>query len=114
MGRDIANGGLRHGQARLFFLDPEFKERSHWRPRVLELASSNQTAYVFLPLTLTILPFLYSSLLIHDRMGIEANSPTALMQVTVQSDWTDVVAEVLRLKSTGTFWVSCYKRGKEG
>ncbi|KAF9945489.1 Proteasomal ATPase-associated factor 1, partial [Mortierella alpina] len=44
-------------------------------------------------------------------MGIEANSPTALMQVTVQSDWTDVVAEVLRLNSTGTFWVSCYKRG---
>ncbi|CAO3569293.1 unnamed protein product [Mortierella alpina] len=44
-------------------------------------------------------------------MGIEANSPTALMQATVQLDWTDVVAEVLRLNSTGTFWVSCYKRG---
>ncbi|KAF9564994.1 hypothetical protein EC968_004293 [Mortierella alpina] len=44
-------------------------------------------------------------------MGIEANSPTTLMQVTVQSDWTDVIAEVLRLNSTGSFWVSCYKRG---
>ncbi|KAF9954222.1 Proteasomal ATPase-associated factor 1 [Mortierella alpina] len=44
-------------------------------------------------------------------MGIEANFPTALMQVTVQSDWTDVIAEVLRLNSTGTFWVSCYRRG---
>ncbi|GJJ69971.1 proteasomal ATPase-associated factor 1 [Entomortierella parvispora] len=44
-------------------------------------------------------------------MGIEGNSPTTLVQVTVQADWTDVVAEALRLNSTGSFWVSCYKRG---
>ncbi|KAI8594868.1 WD40-repeat-containing domain protein [Dissophora ornata] len=44
-------------------------------------------------------------------MGIEGNPPTALVQVTVQADWTDVVAEVLRQNSTGTFWISCYKRG---
>jgi len=44
-------------------------------------------------------------------MGIEGNSPTPLVQVTVQADWTDVVAEALRLNSTGSFWVSCYKRG---
>ncbi|KAF9991876.1 hypothetical protein BGZ79_003876, partial [Entomortierella chlamydospora] len=45
------------------------------------------------------------------QMGIEGISPTTLVQVTVQADWTDVVTEVLRLNSTGTFWVSCYKRG---
>ncbi|KAG0052943.1 Proteasomal ATPase-associated factor 1 [Gryganskiella cystojenkinii] len=44
-------------------------------------------------------------------MGIDGISPTALVQVTVQADWTDVVAEALRLNSTGSFWVSCYKRG---
>ncbi|KAF8929427.1 hypothetical protein BGZ58_008951, partial [Dissophora ornata] len=44
-------------------------------------------------------------------MGIEGNPPTALVQVTVQADWTDVVAEVLRQNSIGTFWISCYKRG---
>ncbi|KAG0367931.1 Proteasomal ATPase-associated factor 1 [Mortierella sp. AD032] len=44
-------------------------------------------------------------------MGIEGSAPTALVQVTVQADWTDVVADALRLNSTGTFWVSCYKRG---
>ncbi|KAG0272762.1 Proteasomal ATPase-associated factor 1 [Linnemannia exigua] len=44
-------------------------------------------------------------------MGIEGSTPTALVQVTVQADWTDVVADALRLNSTGTFWVSCYKRG---
>ncbi|KAF9544288.1 Proteasomal ATPase-associated factor 1 [Mortierella hygrophila] len=44
-------------------------------------------------------------------MGIEGSAPTALVQVTVQADWTDVIADALRLNSTGTFWVSCYKRG---
>jgi proteasomal ATPase-associated factor 1 len=44
-------------------------------------------------------------------MGIEGSAPTALVQVTVQADWTDVISEALRLNSTGTFWVSCYKRG---
>ncbi|KAF9099477.1 Proteasomal ATPase-associated factor 1 [Mortierella sp. AD031] len=44
-------------------------------------------------------------------MGIEGSAPTALVQVTVQADWTDVVADALRLNSTGSFWVSCYKRG---
>lgn len=44
-------------------------------------------------------------------MGIEGSAPTALVQVTVQADWTDVIADALRHNSTGTFWVSCYKRG---
>ncbi|KAF9116968.1 Proteasomal ATPase-associated factor 1 [Mortierella sp. AM989] len=44
-------------------------------------------------------------------MGIEGIPPTTLVQVTVQADWTDVVTEVLRLNSTGTFWISCYKQG---
>ncbi|KAG0300857.1 Proteasomal ATPase-associated factor 1 [Linnemannia gamsii] len=44
-------------------------------------------------------------------MGIEGSAPTTLIQVTVQADWTDVIADALRLSSTGTFWVSCYKRG---
>ncbi|KAK3811991.1 MAG: WD40-repeat-containing domain protein [Benniella sp.] len=44
-------------------------------------------------------------------MGIEANPPTALVQTTVQADWTEVVTDALRLGSTGTFWISCYKRG---
>ncbi|KAF9123339.1 Proteasomal ATPase-associated factor 1 [Mortierella sp. 14UC] len=44
-------------------------------------------------------------------MGIEGSAPTALVQVTVQADWTDVITDALRLNSTGTFWVSCYKRG---
>ncbi|KAG0259823.1 Proteasomal ATPase-associated factor 1 [Mortierella polycephala] len=44
-------------------------------------------------------------------MGIEVGTPATLIQVTVQADWTEVVAEVLRLNSTGTFWVSCYRRG---
>ncbi|KAF9361255.1 Proteasomal ATPase-associated factor 1 [Mortierella sp. AD094] len=35
-------------------------------------------------------------------MGIEILSPTTLVQVTVQVDWTDVVTEVLRLNSTGS------------
>ncbi|KAF9396163.1 Proteasomal ATPase-associated factor 1 [Mortierella sp. AD011] len=35
-------------------------------------------------------------------MGIEGISPTTLVQVTVQADWTDVVTEVLRLNSTGS------------
>ncbi|KAF9931543.1 Proteasomal ATPase-associated factor 1 [Modicella reniformis] len=44
-------------------------------------------------------------------MGIEGSPPTALVQITVQADWTDVVTEALRSNSTGTFWISCYKRG---
>ncbi|KAF9434866.1 Proteasomal ATPase-associated factor 1 [Entomortierella beljakovae] len=44
-------------------------------------------------------------------MGIEGSPPTALVQVTVQADWTDVITEVLKNNSTSTFWVSCYKRG---
>ncbi|KAF8932935.1 Proteasomal ATPase-associated factor 1 [Haplosporangium bisporale] len=44
-------------------------------------------------------------------MGIESILPVALVQVTVQADWTDVVADVLRLNSVASFWVSCYKRG---
>ncbi|KAG0278836.1 Proteasomal ATPase-associated factor 1 [Linnemannia gamsii] len=44
-------------------------------------------------------------------MGIEGSAPTTLVQVTVQADWTDVIADALRLNSTGTFWVSSYKRG---
>ncbi|KAF9189495.1 Proteasomal ATPase-associated factor 1 [Haplosporangium sp. Z 767] len=44
-------------------------------------------------------------------MGIEVGAPAALIQVTVQADWTEVVAEVLRLNSTDTFWVSCYRQG---
>lgn len=44
-------------------------------------------------------------------MGIESILPVTLVQVTVQADWTDVVADVLRLNSTASFWVSCYKRG---
>ncbi|KAF9905957.1 Proteasomal ATPase-associated factor 1, partial [Lobosporangium transversale] len=44
-------------------------------------------------------------------MGIDANPPTPLVQVTVQADWTDLIAEVLRHNSTGTFWISCYRRG---
>ncbi|KAF9417670.1 hypothetical protein BGZ94_009905 [Podila epigama] len=44
-------------------------------------------------------------------MGIESILPIAVVQVTVQADWTDVVADVLRLNNTASFWVSCYKRG---
>ncbi|KAF8986481.1 Proteasomal ATPase-associated factor 1 [Entomortierella lignicola] len=44
-------------------------------------------------------------------MGIEGIHPAILVQVTVQADWTDVVTEVLRQNSSGTFWISCYKRG---
>ncbi|KAF9318957.1 hypothetical protein BG003_010261 [Podila horticola] len=44
-------------------------------------------------------------------MGIESILPAPVVQVTVQADWTDVVADVLRLNSTASFWVSCYKRG---
>ncbi|KAF9297284.1 hypothetical protein BGZ74_009940 [Mortierella antarctica] len=44
-------------------------------------------------------------------MGIESIPPAVVVQVTVQADWTDVVADVLRLNNTASFWVSCYKRG---
>ncbi|KAF9327477.1 hypothetical protein BG006_009226, partial [Podila minutissima] len=44
-------------------------------------------------------------------MGIESIPPAVVVQVTVQADWTDVVADVLRLGNTASFWVSCYKRG---
>ncbi|KAG0017413.1 Proteasomal ATPase-associated factor 1 [Podila clonocystis] len=44
-------------------------------------------------------------------MGMESILPVAVVQVTVQADWTDVVADVLRLNNTASFWVSCYKRG---
>ncbi|KAG0237740.1 hypothetical protein BGW42_000146 [Actinomortierella wolfii] len=45
-------------------------------------------------------------------MGIESVLPSPLVQVTVQADWTDVVAEVLKYHTPQSFWISCYLRGE--
>lgn len=45
-------------------------------------------------------------------MPNEINNPIHIPQVTVQSDWVEVISDVLRgTVVSESFWVSCYRKG---
>jgi hypothetical protein len=45
-------------------------------------------------------------------MPNEINNPIHIPQVTVQSDWIEVISDVLRgTVASESFWVSCYRKG---
>ena len=52
------------------------------------------------------------SLLNQHAMPNELTRPIIVPLTTVQADWTEVVSDVVRgVIASGSFWVSCYRKG---